>query len=89
MEQRRRPRLSPAQLQGAPLKGFDQNFNPTLVAQFSLKYAQPTAKWALGDPYRVSQRKVSEGGAWLEVQAGFEEREVRLLADIVKEAARC
>lgn len=30
-----------------------------------------------------------EGGAWLEVQAGFDEREVRVLADIVKEAARC
>ena len=29
------------------------------------------------------------GGAWLEVEAGFDEREVRVLADIVKEAARC
>jgi hypothetical protein len=29
------------------------------------------------------------GGAWLEVQAGFDEREVRVLASIVKEAARC
>lgn len=29
------------------------------------------------------------GGGWLEVPAGFEEREVRVLADIVKEAARC
>ena len=30
-----------------------------------------------------------EGGAWLEVEAGFDEREVRVLASIVKEAARC
>lgn len=30
-----------------------------------------------------------EGGAWLEVQGGFDEREVRVLASIVKEAARC
>jgi transposase-like protein len=30
-----------------------------------------------------------EGGAWLEVEAGFDEREVRALARIVKEAARC
>jgi len=30
-----------------------------------------------------------EGGAWLEVQAGFDEQEVRVLAGIVKEAARC
>ncbi len=29
------------------------------------------------------------GGGWLEVQGGFDEREVRVLADIVKEAARC
>jgi hypothetical protein len=29
------------------------------------------------------------GGAWLEVQAGFDEQEVRVLASIVKEAARC
>jgi hypothetical protein len=30
-----------------------------------------------------------EGGAWLEVEAGFDEREVRVRADIVREAARC
>jgi hypothetical protein len=30
-----------------------------------------------------------EGGAWLEIQAGFDEREVRVLADIVREAVRC
>ena len=30
-----------------------------------------------------------EGGAWLEVQGGFDEREVRVLASIMKEAARC
>jgi hypothetical protein len=30
-----------------------------------------------------------EGGAWLEVQGGFDEREVRVLASIVREAARC
>ena len=30
-----------------------------------------------------------EGGAWLEVEGGFDEREVRVLADIVKEIARC
>ena len=30
-----------------------------------------------------------EGGAWLEIQGGFDEREVRVLADIVREAARC
>jgi hypothetical protein len=30
-----------------------------------------------------------EGGAWLEVEAGFDEREVRVLARIVREAARC
>jgi transposase len=30
-----------------------------------------------------------EGGAWLEVEGGFDEREVRVLADIVREAARC
>jgi transposase len=29
------------------------------------------------------------GGAWLEVETGFDEQEVRVLADIVKEAARC
>ncbi len=29
------------------------------------------------------------GGAWLEVEAGFDEREVRVLASIVREAARC
>jgi Transposase len=29
------------------------------------------------------------GGAWLEVQGGFDEREVRVLAGIVREAARC
>jgi hypothetical protein len=29
------------------------------------------------------------GGGWLEVQGGFDEREVRVLADIVKEATRC
>jgi hypothetical protein len=29
------------------------------------------------------------GGAWLEVEGGFHEREVRVLAGIVKEAARC
>ena len=29
------------------------------------------------------------GGAWLEVEAGFDEREVRVLARIVTEAARC
>jgi transposase-like protein len=29
------------------------------------------------------------GGAWLEVESGFAEREVRVLADIVREAARC
>jgi transposase-like protein len=28
-------------------------------------------------------------GAWLEVEAGFDEREVRVLASIVREAARC
>jgi hypothetical protein len=30
-----------------------------------------------------------EGGAWLEVQGRFDEREVRVLASIVREAARC
>jgi hypothetical protein len=30
-----------------------------------------------------------DGGAWLEIRAGFDEREVRVLADIVREAARC
>ena len=30
-----------------------------------------------------------EGGAWLEVQGGFDEQEVRVLASIVREAARC
>ena len=30
-----------------------------------------------------------EGGAWLEVQGGFDEGEVRVLAGIVREAARC
>ena len=30
-----------------------------------------------------------ERGAWLEVEAGFDEREVRVLARIVREAARC
>jgi hypothetical protein len=30
-----------------------------------------------------------EGGAWLEVEGGFDEREVRVLASIVREAARC
>jgi hypothetical protein len=29
------------------------------------------------------------GGAWLEVEGGFDEREVRALAGIVREAARC
>ena len=29
------------------------------------------------------------GGAWLEVEGGFDEREVRVLAGIVREAARC
>jgi len=29
------------------------------------------------------------GGAWLEVEAGFDERKVRVLASIVREAARC
>jgi hypothetical protein len=29
------------------------------------------------------------GGAWLEVEGGFDEREVRVLASIVREAARC
>jgi transposase-like protein len=29
------------------------------------------------------------GGAWLEVEAGFDEREVRVLASIVREAALC
>jgi len=29
------------------------------------------------------------GGAWLEVEAGFDEREVRVLASIVREAVRC
>ena len=29
------------------------------------------------------------GGAWLEVQGGFKEREVRVLVRIVREAARC
>jgi Transposase len=29
------------------------------------------------------------GGAWLEVQGGFDEREVRVRAGIVREAARC
>ena len=28
-------------------------------------------------------------GAWLEVEGGFDEREVRALAGIVREAARC
>jgi hypothetical protein len=28
-------------------------------------------------------------GAWLEVEGGFDEREVRVLAGIVREAARC
>lgn len=28
-------------------------------------------------------------GAWLEVEAGFDEREVRVLAGIVRKAARC
>jgi hypothetical protein len=28
-------------------------------------------------------------GAWLEVESGFDEREVRVLAGIVREAARC
>jgi hypothetical protein len=36
-------------------------------------------------PYRLG----FEGGGWLEVQGGFDEREVRVLADIVREAARC
>jgi len=30
-----------------------------------------------------------EGGAWLEVQGGFDEQEVRVLASIVREANRC
>ena len=30
-----------------------------------------------------------EAGAWLEVQGGFDEGEVRVLAGIVREAARC
>ena len=30
-----------------------------------------------------------EGGAWLEVQGGFDEQEFRVLASIVREAARC
>jgi transposase-like protein len=30
-----------------------------------------------------------EGGAWLEVEGGFDEREVRVLAGIAREAARC
>ena len=30
-----------------------------------------------------------EGGAWLEVERGFDEREVRVLAGIVRETARC
>ena len=30
-----------------------------------------------------------EEGAWLEIQGGFDEREVRVLASIVREAARC
>jgi len=30
-----------------------------------------------------------EGGGWLEVERGFDEREVRVLAGIVREAARC
>jgi hypothetical protein len=42
---------------------------------------------SIGEPGRY--RFGFEGGAWLEVQAGFDEREVRLLADIVREAARC
>jgi Transposase len=29
------------------------------------------------------------GGAWLEVEAGFDEREVRVLVGLIKEAARC
>jgi hypothetical protein len=29
------------------------------------------------------------GGAWLEVEGGFDEREVRVLARIVREASRC
>jgi hypothetical protein len=29
------------------------------------------------------------GASWLEVEAGFDEREVRVLARIVREAARC
>ena len=42
---------------------------------------------AIAEPGRY--RLGFEGGAWLEVQAGFDERELRVLADIVKEAARC
>jgi len=30
-----------------------------------------------------------EGGVWLEVEGGFDEREVRVLAGIAREAARC
>jgi Transposase len=30
-----------------------------------------------------------EGGAWLEVQGGFDEREIRVLVRIVREAAGC
>jgi transposase-like protein len=30
-----------------------------------------------------------EGGAWLEIQGAFDEREVRVLVRIVREAARC
>jgi hypothetical protein len=42
---------------------------------------------SIGEPGRY--RFGFEGGAWLEVEAGFDEREVRVLADIVREIARC
>ena len=42
---------------------------------------------ALGEHGRY--RLGFEEGAWLEIQGGFDEREARVLASIVREAARC
>jgi hypothetical protein len=55
-------------------------------------------RWGEARFVEVEARAVGEGGryrlgfaggAWLEVEGGFDEREVRALADIVREAARC
>ena len=52
------------------------------VARFVEVEAQGTAEQGR---YRMGFAE----GAWLEVERGFDEREVRVLAGIVREAARC